>query len=68
MQSSPVTFPRASGHVQEVQGSRVGMVRANQWHRHGMVLVCIISLVFECCKVECGEVSVFDKVGKVGED
>jgi hypothetical protein len=48
--------------------TRVGMVRANQLNRHGMVLVCIISLVFECCKVECGEVSVFDKVGKVGED
>jgi hypothetical protein len=32
-----------------------------------MVLVCIIFLVFECCKIECGEAKVGDMVGMVGE-
>ena len=35
------------------------------WAWHGPL--CMISLVFECCKIECGEVSVFDIVHKFGE-
>jgi hypothetical protein len=34
---------------------------------HGMVLVCMIVLVLECCGIECGVVSGFDIVHKVGD-
>lgn len=44
----------------------VGMVMSISMAWLGMDSLCIIFLVYECCKLEWGEVSLFDMVGKVG--
>lgn len=45
----------------------VGMVMSYDWHGHGIGPLCILFLVYECCKLEWGESKVGDMVSMVGE-